>query len=260
MTVDAVPSRSNQLASVDLLEIDPDLFAGVDPAEVADARHADALWVDIGHWEPDALGLGQAGDFGLLVLDGILLRRTALRCRDGLELLGPGDVLRPWAAGWDHSDLGVRPTWSVHRRARLALLNADFSMRVARWPVIAGELMDRLVRRQYGLGVQLSITHIPNLQLRLRLMLWSLAARWGRVTRDGVRVDVALTHQLLADLAGASRPPVTTALGQLERNGSILRDATGRWVLRGLPPEELLPPTLARDSPDGEAEAARVLG
>ena len=69
-------------------------------------------------------------------------------------------------------------------------------------------------------------------------MLWSLAGRWGRVTPDGVRIDLPLTHQLIADLAGAARPPVTTALGELERAGHLLREDTGRWVLRGPVPHE----------------------
>jgi hypothetical protein len=252
MADEAGSSRRAVPADVDLLEIDPELFAGADPAALGDAPKVDVLSVDVGGWEPDALDLAEPGHLGLLVLDGVILRRTALQVRDGVEMLGPGDLLRPWVATLDHDDLVVRPLWSVYRRTRLALLDAAFAARVARWPGVTGELMDRLVRRQYALAIQLSITHTPNLQLRLRLVLWSLAGRWGRVTPDGIRVDVPLTHQLIADLAGASRPPVTTALGELERSGALLRDEAGRWLLRGAPPEEFAPAAIASSSPAQE--------
>ena len=224
---------------VNLLEVEPELLASIpDPADAAGASRTEAVLLDVGPWEPGDVGHAEFGHFGLLVVDGILLRRSAPSARHGLEIVGPGDVLRPWVTGGDAADLGVLPVWHVHRRARLAILDSGFAVRVARWPAVAGEIMDRLVRRQHSLAIQLSITQTPNLQLRLRLLLWSLAGRWGRVTRDGVRVDLPLTHQLIADLAGASRPPVTTALGELERGGYILRDEAGRWLLRGRPPQE----------------------
>lgn len=246
MTRTAATARSSLPDSIDLLQVEPELFAGADPCEVAEAGRASVLWLDVGRWEPGVQAPAPAGHFGLLVLEGILLRRAGLPTRDGVELLGPGDILRPWVAASDFEELAARPVWSVQKQACLAVLDEDFAARVARWPSVAGEIMDRLVRRQHALAIQLSITHMPNLQARLRLMLWSLAGRWGRVTPDGVRVDLPLTHQLLADLSGASRPPVTTALGQLERDGWIRRGGTGRYVLRGMPIVEPAPSGRAR--------------
>ncbi|MFL5795732.1 MAG: helix-turn-helix domain-containing protein, partial [Actinomycetota bacterium] len=74
---------------------------------------------------------------------------------------------------------------------------------------------------------------------RLLLMLWHLAERWGRVHPDGVVVPLPLNHQRLADLVGAHRPSVTTAMGELTRSGAVSRRDDGDWVLHGAPPEKL---------------------
>jgi hypothetical protein len=70
------------------------------------------------------------------------------------------------------------------------------------------------------------------------VLLWVLAERWGRVSRDGVRVPVGLPHRMLATLVGARRPSVTTALAGLAREGLIERTAEG-WLLHGDPDEVL---------------------
>ena len=56
---------------------------------------------------------------------------------------------------------------------------------------------------------------------------------------DGVVVPPPLSHQRLADLIGAHRPSVTTAMGELTRAGTLSRRDDGDWVLHGAPPEKL---------------------
>jgi hypothetical protein len=56
---------------------------------------------------------------------------------------------------------------------------------------------------------------------------------------DGIVVPLPLGHQRLADLVGAHRPSVTTAMGGLARAGAVSRRSSGDWVLHGDPPEEL---------------------
>jgi CRP/FNR family transcriptional regulator, cyclic AMP receptor protein len=55
----------------------------------------------------------------------------------------------------------------------------------------------------------------------------------------GIVVALPLGHQRLADLVGAHRPSVTTAMGQLTRAGRVSRREHGDWVLHGEPPEQL---------------------
>ena len=86
--------------------------------------------------------------------------------------------------------------------------------------------------------------------VRLRMLFWHLAGRWGRVTRDGITLPLTLTHAVLADLVAARRPTVTTALAELTRRGQLEPVAAG-WLLYGDPPGELLAfesPAISGDS------------
>src|SRR3954449_12228305 len=83
-----------------VLELDPDLGVHI-PAEtyaIAAGRAVADLetFAWIGPWEDDFESIDTDGHLGLLIVDGILARRITVGHRSGLELLGPGDVLRPW--------------------------------------------------------------------------------------------------------------------------------------------------------------------
>jgi hypothetical protein len=84
----------------------------------------------------------------------------------------------------------------------------------------------------------MAIVHQPRVDVRLQMLFWALADRWGTVHADGVRVPLELTHQALADLVAARRPTVSKALGDLAARSVVVW--TGRhWLLSGQPPTEL---------------------
>jgi len=56
-----------------------------------------------------------ADHIGLLVLDGVLSRELIVADHVSAELLGPGDVLRPWQTGNRASLLPVDAVWSALR-------------------------------------------------------------------------------------------------------------------------------------------------
>jgi Crp-like helix-turn-helix domain len=82
-------------------------------------------------------------------------------------------------------------------------------------------------------------------------------ARWGRVRSDGVSLPIRLTRNVLADLAAARRPTVTSALTELAKQGLVRPDEPG-WLLQGSPPGELL--ELEAVPPRLTAESSRVTG
>src|SRR3954447_24833225 len=87
--------------AVSLLAVDPDLAAGLDPAERRRAEHlvrAPSLHLAVGPWDPeeDLDWRPGPGDLGLLVLDGLLLRGLDLHGAACAEVIGSGDVIRPW--------------------------------------------------------------------------------------------------------------------------------------------------------------------
>lgn len=224
---------------IPVLDHDPDLGRGLDPARHAaalrDARAA-VLEVKSGAWNPDALPASVRSGIGLLVLDGAVVRRLGHRRRGGAELLGPGDLLRPWDADADTGSLTGLPTsWRVIEPLRLAALDARFAARIAPYPEISSRLVARAVERAKSILVQMAIAHHARIDDRLGLALWHIAERWGRVTPNGVAVTLRLTHELLADLVAAQRPSVTLSLQNLERDGLISR-RDGAIYLLGDPP------------------------
>lgn len=61
----------------------------------------------------------------------------------------------------------------------------------------------------------------PRVERRLLLKLRQLAQKWGRVTPEGIRLDLRVTHQELADMVGAARESITLALAGLRDQGEI---------------------------------------
>jgi CRP-like cAMP-binding protein len=62
---------------------------------------------------------------------------------------------------------------------------------------------------------------------RVRAQLLELALEHGRVCRDGVRIDLPITHDLIADMVGCARETVTRAFDELQREGFVERRAGG---------------------------------
>ena len=140
-----------------------------------------------------------------------------------VELLGHGDVMRPWSWDEEGSHVQAEVGWQVLEPTRLAVLDHGLVVRIVPWPQLGVELFNRGTRRAHHLAVALAIAHHQRVEDRLLLTLWHLAERWGRVHPDGIVLPLPLGHQRLADLVGAHRPTVTTALGDLARAGTVSR-------------------------------------
>jgi CRP-like cAMP-binding protein len=95
------------------------------------------------------------------------------------------------------------------------------------------------MQRARHLAVNMAIVNQPRVDVRLHMLLWQLAGRWGRVRSDATVLPVRLTHAVLADLVAARRPTVSSALSDLARRGLVI-NRTDRWLLMGEPPGELL--------------------
>jgi CRP-like cAMP-binding protein len=122
--------------------------------------------------------------------------------------------------------------WRALLPTRIAVLNQSFSKRVRFWPQITHALLQRAGRRSRTLNVQRAIAAQPRLEVRLALLLWHLAARWGKVEPGGIRLPVPLTHQLLGKLVSAERPSVSHALARLAHAGLVSGHAD-EWHLHG---------------------------
>jgi hypothetical protein len=226
--------------TVRLLEADPDLGALLSGPRRAEAERELSVRthvVEVGPWDVSRLEAASADHVGLLVLDGVLSRELVVADHVSAELLGPGDLVRPWQSGNRASLLPVDAVWSVLSPVTVAVLDRRFAAEVARYPEITSALFDRLGERSVRLATTQAISQLTRVDRRLRALFWHLAERWGRVSGQGVIVPLALTHRILGQLVGARRPTVSTALSELADRGELIRRPDGSWLLRGEPPD-----------------------
>ena len=220
-----------------VLDEDPELAELVPDARRGAARQASlaaVLEVGPGMWDARQDADRARDGFGLLVLDGVLIRRVGYGGRFGAELLADGDLLRPWEFDGEES-LGFETGWRVLTRTRLAVLDLLWTERMGRYPRVGPALAGRALIRSRRLAAMMAISQQPRLDDRLWMLFWELADRHGRVHADGVHVDLPLTHEVLSHLAGARRPSVSSALTKLAEQGRLRRNGRG-WVLSGDPP------------------------
>jgi CRP/FNR family transcriptional regulator, cyclic AMP receptor protein len=225
---------------VQILEADPGLAHAVPESTRDDAAiFALALtrWLEPGEWQPARESGDGSGQLGLLVLEGFMVRQVHVVDRPPAELLGPGDLLHPWEP--DHTEpfvAGAR--FDVLEPTRLAVLDRRFAAVISRWPDLVAALVARAIARSRSLLLNLAIGQLVGVDIRLLVMLWHIAERWGHPVSDGCLVPVHLTHQLLASLISAQRPTVTSALAALCDKGLMTRRPDGLIVLHGEPPTE----------------------
>ena len=224
------------------LVLDEDRGLGeVVPAESLErarrASRAAVLRRATGSWDAAVDSDAARGGFGLLILEGVLVRRVGVDGRFGAELLSAGDLLRPWEHDGELGTLPFDTAWRIVAPARLAVLDPHWAARMADFPEIAGELTGRALDRARRMATLMAISQQPRLDQRVWLLFWELADRHGRVHRDGVHLEIRLTHEVISHLVAARRPSVSAALSRLAQRG-VLRRHGAEWLLTGAPPDQ----------------------
>jgi CRP/FNR family transcriptional regulator, cyclic AMP receptor protein len=167
--------------------------------------------------------------FDFLVVEGVVLKETVLAARSALELLGPGDVLAPPLTVPQQAESPAVSRYVAHGRAVLAVLDGRFTQAARRWPALATLLHDRLGRQTHRASMHLALLHQPRAEDRVISLFTELGERFGRMTPDGVVIELDLTHEVIGRLIGAQRPTVSLALTALAATGALTRSASGRW-------------------------------
>ena len=98
------PSYSSRLGE----ELEPRALAVARPRAVARG-----VWLESGPWQPLADEWDHRGHLGLLIVDGFLTRSMQVGATRCAELLGPGDLLRPWVHVDLDSSIPIEGSWQV---------------------------------------------------------------------------------------------------------------------------------------------------
>jgi CRP/FNR family transcriptional regulator len=199
---------------------DLDLFAGLDPQEAARA---------VAGLASAELDLGERFDVSATTASCCVVRAgrltlafepTGPRGRDRtIGVLEEGDVLVRPTASWAAVGPGL-----LCRAIEPSIVLLVERGQLDQWmtnPTLAANLVRVLSTQVADRELAVAIALEARVERRLLLKLRQLAERWGRVTPEGVRLDLRLTHQELADMVGAVRESVTLALGRLARQGEL---------------------------------------
>lgn len=145
-----------------------------------------------------------------------------------VHLAGPGEIL-----GLSQMVAGTSYPWDAQGAEKCTLEfipRADFLAFLHHHPEVTLDLLTQVSQDFVKLQGDLCAT-MSGSPLRQRLLdkLRQLCEEWGVETERGLRLDLHVTVQDLADHVGCSRQWVSKSLGELERDGLVQRE--GRTLL-----------------------------
>ncbi|MBV9002563.1 MAG: hypothetical protein JO304_26140, partial [Solirubrobacterales bacterium] len=141
---------------ISLVDADPDLAEMLDKEERERARRHALTRVkalSVGEWDALVAHQPDIHHRGFLVISGLLAREVEVLDRRCVELLGHGDVLRPWSWDTEGSHVRAEVGWMVLEPTRLAVLDHGLVRRINPWPELGLELFARGTRRAHFLSV-----------------------------------------------------------------------------------------------------------
>lgn len=219
--------------TVRLIDAEPSLARGIERRDLDEAREkliAEVRRVEPGAWEEARKKPSSPLFLGYLILEGAFTREIMLSSRPSIELLGPGDLIRPWVVPHALDAMHVTDEWSLLSPGHVAIISEDFYQQAERFPSVLTVLMDRVVARARWLGFHVAICQLPRIDHRLLLTFRYVAERWGIEEPGGVKIPFRLSHRSLAALIGARRPKITAAIGTLTEQGLLEQAKDGTWT------------------------------
>jgi CRP/FNR family cyclic AMP-dependent transcriptional regulator len=221
------------LPAVSLTAAFPEIAEAIPPEDRDHAEHTLIAPVLAGRDE-DLIDLFAAMGpdvFDLLIIDGVVIKETILAGRSASELLGPGDFLAPPLSTLRQAESRALSHYLAHGPVSLAAIDGRFRQAARHWPGLFDVLHDRLGQQTHRASMHLAMLHLARTEDRIRLLFADLAERFGRVTADGIVIDLSLTHETIGRLVGSRRPSVSIALHALSSEGSLMRADHDRWKL-----------------------------
>ncbi len=221
------------LSGVSLLRVWPDIAGRLAPEERGVAERAVVAPLVRARDEDLAAALaGEPGDaFDFVLVEGTVLKETTLASSSALELFGPGDVLALPLSATRQLDFPSASRYLALGDVSIATLGAGFKRAAVRWPQIADFLHGQIAEQAHRASRHLAMLHLRRAEDRILALFAELGERFGRVTPDGIVIDVPLNHELIGRLTASRRPTATLALQQLYHQGLLTRLAANSWKL-----------------------------
>lgn len=120
--------------------------------------------------------------------------------------------------------LGFDHMWTAEAVTPMAMLRfprADLVTIIDRSISAAKAIIEILEFKSRYLSRLVQLLGTASVPERLQIVLLGLCDLYGSPTRDGVEIELPLTHAEIAHMVGASRQWVTISLGRLEDAGAI---------------------------------------
>src|ERR687887_2745032 len=123
--------------TIRLLDADPDLAGLLSEPRREQAERELVVRthrLPVGPWDVTRLTGANADHVGLLILKGVLSRELIVADNVSAELLGPGDLVRPWQPPSRAGLLPVHAVWSGLSPLTVGVLDRRFAAEAARYP------------------------------------------------------------------------------------------------------------------------------
>jgi CRP-like cAMP-binding protein len=98
-------------------------------------------------------------------------------------------------------------------------------------PTLSQLILGQIIYRMKQSEALLSIAGLRRVDERLQELLKLLAQEMGESTNGGTRLNVRLTHQMLANAIGTTRVTITRLLGDFQAQGQIRFDCDRHLII-----------------------------
>lgn len=187
--------------------------------------------VPVGPWDPALLLHDRPDVHALFVQSGMITREHVVSGRTISDLLGPGDVIslseRLIAPPLPRIDV----RFTVVEQVDVIVLDDEAVRTLCGRPELAADMIVLAADHASRLAAMRALSHLPRVEQRVLAFFSVMAERAGRVTRDGLVVPLALSHEELGRHVGAQRSTISLALKWLAEEGLLVRSGRGSWLL-----------------------------
>lgn len=231
---DSIQPRWISSSALRLLDVAPELGQMLDSrrfAQVRDNVSVRAVRLQPGRWQLEELervdGV-HAPIKGIMLVEGWMTMDVAFAGRRCTRLLTAGELVLTDGAA-EHT-MPASWSWTSIGQSVVAILDRQMLLIGRHLPRLLSALLQRAAEQTREALLVQAISQLPRVDDRLLALFWSIADRVGIVAGEAVRIELPLTHGMLAQMIGAQRPTVSLALARLHDQGLLCSDS-GYWLL-----------------------------